>query len=108
MAFGNLKKWYEGVSAQVNPFDGGKTFKSAFTQPTDASQIPSGYNFDRQPLNIPQGFGATNPPLPPGINTEMQNPLIMSRGELFPGQSMNFAYSDEELPQQLPYINYRY
>ncbi len=33
----------------------------------DASQLPSGMNFDRQSLNIPEGFGGTNPPLPQGM-----------------------------------------
>jgi hypothetical protein len=38
------------------------------TTPKDASQLPSGMNFDRQPMSIPQGFGGTNPPLPRGMD----------------------------------------
>lgn len=122
MKFSGLKKFAQGVAAQANPFDGGQTFQSVQNQQfKDASQIPQGYNFNAQPVSLQglqnaqqngaiqrvDGFGGTYPSLPPGLQMNNPEPLILGRGEIMPGQSMNFAYGQNEYPEQLPYMNYR-
>lgn len=78
MAFGNLKKWFAGATAQVNPFDGGKDFRSVtqgqplridpyntpgLQTPAPAQPaFPQGVSFPQQPLDI-------NPYRTPGLDT---------------------------------------
>ena len=57
MAFGNLKKWFEGATAQVNPFDGGKTWSSVTKPQAPISQANSQWENNSISMKQPKLHG---------------------------------------------------